>query len=165
MEHYEVEDVHRRQSEPALLLSCRLLAAGDAAGDGRRVYILHAGVQNEGSVTARDVLVRLYLPHEFVGSYVWGTNSFEQRQLYSGVEMHRFDAYLRDGAGPIPVFPKDDQLTYATPQRALHRDIRLHLPASDALADARIIAQVFAEDMRMRSVEFAIAELIDGTLG
>jgi len=158
MEHYEVEDVRRRQSEPALSLTCSLQPAGEGEGS----FVLHAGVLNEGSVTARDVLVRLYIPRALVGSYVWGANSFEQKMMYNGSEMHRFDAYLRDGAGPIPVFPKDDQLTYATPHKALHRDIRLHLPARGhpALEDAHIMAQLFAEGMRMRSIEFPITEML-----
>ena len=161
MEHYEVEDVRRRQSEPSLSLTCSLQPIGDAA-EGRREFVLHAGVLNEGSVTARDVLVRLYVPRALVGNYVWGANSFEQKTTYNGLEMHRFDAYLRDGAGPIPVFPKDDQLTFATPHKALHRDIRLRLPERDhpELAEAHIVAQLFAEGMRMRSMEMGIGEML-----
>ncbi len=164
MEHYEVEDVRRRQSEPSLTFTCRLLATSDPPREGRLAYTLHAGVQNVGSVTARDVLVRLYIPQELVGVYTWTTNSFEQRMRYNGVPVHRFDAYLRDGAGPIPVFPKDDQPTYVTPSKRLHRDIRLFLPEAghQALAGARLHAQVFAESMRMRSFDIPLAPLLSG---
>lgn len=166
MEHYEVEDLRRRQSEPALTFTCQLYPTPDAPRDGRRAYTLHAGVQNVGSVTARDVLVRLYIPRELVGPYTWSTNSFEQPLLYNGREMHRFDAYLRDGAGPIPVFPKDDQPTYVTPSKSLHRDIRLYLPDADSpdLHGARIHAQLFAESMRLRSFDLPLPALLTGLL-
>lgn len=162
MEHYEVEDVRRRQSEPALTLTCSLQPTGETTNGDKQHYILHAGVQNEGSVLGRDVLVRLYIPCEFVGSYVWSTNSFEEKLTYNGLEMHRFDAYLRDSTGPIPIFPHDDQLTYATPHKGLHRDIRLYLPHDSlpGVNGATIIAQLFAEGMRMRTVEIPLAELL-----
>ena len=160
MEHYEIDDLRRRQSEPALSITCLLRPTGESAGNGRRHYVLHAGVQNDGSVMGRDVLVRLYIPRDFIGTFVWGTNSFEQKMNYNGQEMHRFDAYLRDGAGPIPVFPNDDQPTYATPHKALHRDIRLHLPERTELEGVNLIAQLFAEGMRMRNVEISLADLL-----
>lgn len=160
MEHYEVEDVRRRQSEPSLALDCALQPLEGILADGRRAYALQAGVRNEGSVIARDVLVRLYIPHEMVGQVTWSPNGTHQATVYNGQEMYRFDAYLRDNAGPIPLFPRDDQPFLLT--RGAARRIVLHLPASGnpELPSSQIIAHLFADGMRMRNVEVSIGSLL-----
>lgn len=160
MEHYEVEDVRRRQSEPDLTFICQLDATGETSPDGRRVYILQAGVLNEGSVIARDVLVRIYIPRSLMGFATWSPNGQQQHAIYNGVAVERFDAYVRDSAGPIPIYPKDDQPFLVT--RARGRRIFLHLPEplQPELAQARIIAQVFADGMRMRSIDLTVEELV-----
>jgi hypothetical protein len=160
MEHYEVEDVRRRQSEPSLVFTCQLQPL-DALADGRRQYLMLAGVQNEGSVTARDVLVRIYLPRSCAGPISWSPNGTNEATTYNGIEVYRFDAYVRDNAGPIPIFPRDDQPYMLT--RGASRRIILHLPPDPPadLTQAHIIAQIFADGMRMRSAELLIAELIE----
>jgi hypothetical protein len=160
MEHYEVEDVRRRQSEPALTFTCELQPLESPLSDGRRPVALVAGVQNEGSVTARDVLVRLYIPRWLVGQITWSPNGTHQSTSYNGQEVYRFDSYLRDNAGPIPLFPRDDQPYLIT--RGTSRRIVLYLPEieTEDFVKARLIAQLFADGMRMRSMEIAVAGLI-----
>ena len=162
MEHYEVEDVRRRQSEPALAFVCELQRTESPLSDGRVPYMLQAGVQNEGSVTAHDVMVRFYIPRWVVGQVTWSPNGTHQSTVYNGVEVYRFDVYVRDNAGPIPIFPKDDQPYLLT--RGTSRRIMLHLPEAPGHPDletSRIIAQLFADGMRMRSVELSIASLLE----
>lgn len=161
MEHYEVEDVRRRQSEPVLVFTCRLEPL-ESVGETHRLYALSAGVINEGSVTARDVLVRVYLPGWTVGEITWSPNDAHTQMAYNNEQMHRFDAYLRDGAGPIPVFPKDDQPYPIT--RGKSRRIILRLPAgpSRKLDSTHLIVQLFAENMRMRSFEVPLGKLLTG---
>ncbi|MHB9131030.1 MAG: AlbA family DNA-binding domain-containing protein [Armatimonadota bacterium] len=164
MEHYEVEDVRRRQSEPALTITMELQTLEEQPGDGRVLaYNLQAGVRNEGSVTAKDVLVRLYIPRWIVGQITWSPNGMHTPTTYNSVDVHRFDYYVRDGAGPIPIFPRDDQPYLITQGKS--RRIVLYLPPDidhPELRNAQIIAQVFAEDMRMRSYEVAVASLLNG---
>lgn len=159
MEHYEVEDVRRRQSEPSLTFFCSLASLDQQLADGRQAYNLLAGVQNEGSVTARDVMVRLYLPRAVVGQVTWSPNGTHQSTVYNGVEVLRFDVYVRDNAGPIPLYPKDDQPYLIT--RGTSRHIVLHLQHKDHpdLAQETIIAQLFADNMRMRSTEILVKDL------
>jgi hypothetical protein len=159
MEHYEVEDVQRRQSEPLLTLTCQLRPAGEPLTDGRQPVHLVIGVLNEGAIIAHDVLVRLYVPRQWVGEVTWSPNDSHCLTTYNGVEVYRFDAYLRDGAGTIPLFPKDDQPYLIT--RGKSRRILLFLPSiplSDALPS--LLGQVFADNMRMRSFEFQLADLL-----
>lgn len=160
MEHYEVEDVRRRQSEPALAFHCIVQPSGEAFGDGRRPYLLEAGVLNEGSVTASDVLVRVYIPRWLVGDVNWSPNGSHWITPYNGEEMFRFDVYIRDNAGPIPIFPKDDQPYVIT--RGKGRRITLHLPSllTPDLSSAKIIAQLFADGMRMQQVEVRVKDLL-----
>jgi len=160
MEHYEVEDVRRRQSEPSLTFTCQLQPL-DTLADGRRQYVLQAGVLNEGSVTARDVMVRMYIPRICAGPISWSPNGAHQATIYNGEEVYRFDVYLRDNAGPIPIFPRDDQPYMLT--RGSSRRIILHLPPEPPVDLTRlyIIAQLFADGMRMRSADIAISELIN----
>lgn len=160
MEHYEVEDVRRRQSEPALTFTCEMQALSSPLADGRQPYTLQAGVLNEGSVTARDVLVRLYLPRWLVGQVTWSPNGTHQATVYNGDEVYRLDVYVRDNAGPIPIFPRDDQPYLIT--RGTSRRIILHLPEKDHpdLQHAHIIAQLFADGMRMHSTEVTIVTML-----
>lgn len=160
MEHYEVEDVHRRQSEPALDFVCEAQSTGETLSDGRRVFTLQVGVTNEGSVTARDILVRFYVPRWVVGHITWSPNDSHFSTTYQQEEVYRFDAYLRDGTGPIPIYPRDDQPYYIT--RGKSRRITLHLPATRParLKKTLIIAQIFAEGMRMREYTIPLASLI-----
>lgn len=164
MEHYEVEDVRRRQSEPSLVFTCELQTLDQPLSDGRRPCVLMAGVRNEGSVTARDVLVRMYIPRWLVGQVTWSPNGTHQPTIYSGMEAYRFDFYVRDNAGPIPIFPKDDQPYLIT--RGTSRRIVLHLPepTHPDFAQARIITQIFADSMRMRSTEVTIASLLESNI-
>ncbi|HEY3377052.1 MAG TPA: ATP-binding protein [Armatimonadota bacterium] len=160
MEHYEVEDVRRRQSEPALAFVCELQPIEHAHPDGRMAYNLVAGVLNDGSVSARDVLVRLYIPRWIVGQITWSPNGSHQATTYNGVDVYRFDVYVRDNAGPIPIFPNDDQPYLIT--RGTSRRIVLYLPDEKTDPDldtTRIIAQLFADGMRMRSSELPVATL------
>jgi len=160
MEHYEVEDVRRRQSEPALIFTCELQAAGTAFTDGRQPFALYAGVKNEGSVMATDVLVRLYIPRQYVGQVTWSPNDSHGVTIYQGIEVYRFDAYVRDNAGPIPIYPHDDQPFLITHGKS--RRITLHLPPrnNQELAKTQLIAQIFAEGMRMRQFEIALNNLL-----
>lgn len=160
MEHYEVEDVRRRQSEPSLTFICELQPLDQPLADGRRPYTLLAGVRNEGSVTAHDVLVRLYIPRWIVGQVTWSPNGTHQATVYNGMEVYRFDVYVRDNAGPIPIFPRDDQPYLIT--RGTSRRIVLHLPelTHPDFEQARIIAQLFADGMRMRSAEVTVKQLV-----
>jgi len=162
MEHYEVEDVRRRQSEPALVFTSELQPAGEALADGRLPYALFAGVQNDGTVMANDVLVRLYIPRRYIGQITWSPNDSHEPTLYQGTEVYRFDAYVRDNAGPIPIYPRDDQPYLIT--RGKSRRIILHLPPAPHpdLAEAQIIAQIFADGMRMRQFEVPLAKLVPG---
>lgn len=155
MEHYEIEDVRRRQSEPALAFTYEVQPAGRAFSDGRQPYVLYAGVRNEGTVTALNVLVRLYIPRWLVGQITWSPNDSHEVTTYLGVEMYRCDAYVRDNAGPLPIYPRDDQPYLVT--RGKSRRIILHLPPPDHpdLQQATLIAQLFAEGMRMRQFEIA----------
>ena len=159
MEHYEVEDVRRRQSEPALDFYCQLNPL-EALADGRRQYALLTGVQNSGSVIARDVLFRMYIPKLLVGHIAWSPNASHTPTVYNGEEVYRFDYYLRDNAGPIPIFPRDDQPYFIT--RGAARRIILQLPANPSadILSARIIAQLFADSMRMRSFDVEMRSLL-----
>jgi hypothetical protein len=163
MEHYEVEDVRRRQSEPDLTVQLTLTPTSESFTHGRQPYRLEAGVLNLGSVSARDVLVRLYIPRDLVGHVTWSPNDSHQTTTYNGQEVYRFDAYIRDGAGPIPIYPKDDQ-PYMITRGQGHR-ITLHLPepSDPDLAEATIIAHLFADGMRHRSEEYAVSALLGGT--
>lgn len=160
MEHYEVEDVRRRQSEPALAFHCALQAAGEPFSDSRRPFVLDFGVLNEGSVTARDVLIRVYVPRWLVGDVNWSPNGSHWITRYNDAEMYRFDVYIRDNAGPIPIYPKDDQPFVVT--RGKGRRVTLHLPATHTpeLVRAEITAQLFADGMRMRQVAVRVTELL-----
>lgn len=160
MEHYEVEDVRRRQSEPALAFTCELQPVESTLTDGRHAYNLVAGVMNEGSVTARDVLVRFYIPRKLTGQITWSPNGSHQSTIYNGMEAYRFDIYVRDNAGPIPIFPKDDQPYLLTRGTSRHIILYLPEPTHPDIASARIIAQIFADSMRMRSVELPVLDLI-----
>ena len=162
MEHYEVEDVRRRQSEPSLEFFCQLQKL-ESLADGRRQFSLLAGVHNSGSVTARDVLLRMYLPRILVGQVSWSPNGSNTPTIYNNEEVYRFDYYLRDNAGPIPIFPRDDQPFLIT--RGSSRRIILHLPAdnSDEISEGRIIAQIFADGMRMRDFEVSLKTLLTYT--
>lgn len=160
MEHYEVEDVRRRQSEPSLTFICELQRLEQPLSDNRQPYLLQAGLRNEGSVVARDVLVRFYLPRWLVGQITWSPNGSHQPTSYNGMEVYRFDIYVRDNAGPIPIFPKDDQPYLLT--RGTSRRIVLYLPeeAHPDFSSSRVIAQLFADSMRMRHVEIAVSDLM-----
>lgn len=159
MEHYEVEDVRRRQSEPALELFCELHQLAELE-DGRRQFSLLAGILNSGSVTARDVLLRMYLPKSLVGQVSWSPNGTHTPTIYNAEEVYRFDYYIRDNAGPIPIFPRDDQPYLIT--RGTTRRVILHLPAENSaiVKEGRIIAQIFADSMRMRDFEVSFTKLL-----
>jgi len=160
MEHYEIEDLRRRQTEPVLSFTCTLHPEGEILSTGLHPYRLEAGILNDGNVTAKDVLVRLYLPRALLGSVVWQPNGSHGPVTYNGQDMYRCDSYLRDGAGPIPIFPHDDQPYMVT--RGTGRRIILHLPADPRhLAEQpHIIAHVFAENMHIRSFEKEIRHLL-----
>ncbi len=160
MEHYEVEDVRRRQSEPALNFTweCR----HETLPSGEEIAALYAGVHNMGSVTAQDVLVRLYLPRWAVQDHNWEADGVSQHQetSYEGIAMHRYDVYLRDSAGPIPIFPHDDQPYLITFDPTWNRrNLQLVNPAKAGGADhpgTHMIIQLFAVNMRMKRIEIPL---------
>ncbi len=157
MEQYEVEDVRRRQTEPSLILKASLNQVGEMINGDRLQYQLSAGIINVGSATARDAMVRLYIPREIVGQVTWSPNATHEQTVYNNRQMVRFDAYIRDPAGPIPIFPKDDQPYIIT--RGASRKIMLHIPADGSMDSTEIIAQLFAESMRMREFNMQISKM------
>ncbi len=158
MEQYEVEDVRRRQTEPSLVLTASLQQVGEKINGDRLQYQLIAGVTNIGSATARDAMVRLYIPREIVGQVTWSPNTTHEQTVYNNKQMVRFDAYIRDQAGPIPIFPKDDQPYIIT--RGASRKITLHLPADGSMDSSEIIAHLFAEGMRKREFTMLIGKML-----
>ncbi len=157
MEQYEVEDVRRRQTEPSLVLTASINQIGEMINGDRVQYQLTAGVINVGSATARDAMVRLYIPREIVGQVTWSPNATHEQTTYNNRQMVRFDAYIRDPAGPIPIFPKDDQPYIIT--RGQSRKIVLHLPSDGSMDSTEITAQLFAEGMRMREFNIPIKRM------
>jgi hypothetical protein len=161
MEHYEVEDIRRRLTEPQLKVRCLLGPAGEPAADGRTPHALKLGVLNTGTIVVRDVLVRLYLPQSCIGdgAISWRGDGVHGPTEYRGRRVFRLDAHLRDEAGPLPIYPHDDQPLWVTNGRG--RKVTLHLPAALDPGDA-LIAQVFADAMRMRQFEFPVGSILAG---
>jgi hypothetical protein len=157
MEQYEVEDVRRRQTEPSLVLTASLQQVGEKIKGDLQQYQLIAGVTNIGSATARDAMVRLYIPREIVGLVTWSPNTTHEQTVYNNKSMVRFDAYIRDQAGPIPIFPKDDQPYIIT--RGASRKIILHIPTDGSMDSSEIIAHLFAEGMRKREFTLQISKM------
>jgi hypothetical protein len=162
MEQYEVEDVRRRQTEPSLVLKASIHQTGEKINGDRIQYQLSIGIINAGSTTAHDAMVRLYIPREIVGHVTWSPNATHEQTIYNNRQMVRFDAYIRDTAGPIPIYPKDDQPYLIT--RGQSRKIILQIPADGSMDNLELIAQIFADGMRMREFNIPFNKMYKNTI-